>query len=78
MFPPSGTDYSGRETRLSEGTLSFLSEGALPLKVFNPEQQSVSYSDRRACFPPVDRVEEGNRWVLASNVEVKRQCLVGG
>lgn len=70
MFPPSSTDYSGRETRLSEG--------ALPLKVFNPEQQSVSYSDRCACFPPVDHVEEGNRWVLASNVEVKRQCLVGG
>lgn len=42
-----------------------LSEGALRLKAFNPEQQSVSYSDRCACFPPVDRVEEGNRWVLA-------------
>lgn len=57
MFPLSGTKCSERGIDFWE----------LPLTAFNLEQQSQfpTYPGTPACFPVVECVEEGNRWVSA-------------
>lgn len=57
MFPLSSTDCSGREMGFLEGVLSF--------PALHPEQQSVSFFGRHACFPLVGHVEEGIRGMPA-------------